>query len=196
MSNYPLRRLTPDQVKKVLSQRAVFVYVEKATGVPWQAVAAVWCRESLSVAPPKTPGGPFQFDPAPTRQKLIWLLSTYTNLPNKDIINMADKGVDDFTVGALACAGWLRHKVTPRITPDVSDAVIKDAFWGYNGRAYGSAEKSPYVMNGWDEARMEMMLTGTIPDKDRPGHRIEIKPRPEKRPGAFCVYKQLQALPV
>lgn len=185
-------RLTKVQIDKVLEHKDLFQKVEAATNVPWQAVAALWTRESFSVASPKTPGGPFQFDPVPPDARLRFLLDRYTNLGVPEKLDLVARGVDEFKSAAYFAACHGRDRANPVITPDVSDEDIKDFFWGYNGKAYGAANKSPYVMNGFDTAHDGMVLTGTIPDKNHPGKRIRIKPRPERRPGAFTVYKQLK----
>lgn len=191
-------QLNASQVAKIKSQLPVFKTVEDATGVPWEMVAACWFRESLSVTPPKTPGGPFQFDPAPSESTIRMLLENYcvkeVTQELKD--HIVEAGVNVFESAALLCACWLRHKVKPVITPDAPDDVVKDAFWGYNGRAYGSADKSPYVMNGYSSRHMGpdgrgMVLRGSIPDGH--GGRRQIVTT-DGRPGAFTVYKQLKAL--
>lgn len=186
-----LLKLSDAQLERIRQVKHVFEKVEKLTRVPWQAIAAVWYRESFSVTPPKTPGGPFQFDPVLQPATIRNLLKFFTHLPAHEIEHYARKGVNDFETGALCAACWLRLKTKPIITPTVSDDVIKDALYGYNGRAYGSANNSPYVMNGFDEKHMDMMLRGTIPDGKGGRKRIEII---DKRPGAFTVYKQLKML--
>jgi hypothetical protein len=187
----PTLKLTDKQIARIRQVKHVFEKAEKITGVPWEAVAAVWYRESFSVTPPKTPGGPFQFDPIPNRDVLLGLLLKFTHLKPSEIKAYLDKGVNDFEAGAVFAACWLRLKTKPVITPDVSDDVIKDAFYGYNGRAYGSADRSPYVMNGFDEKHKDMVLRGTIPDGKGGRKRVEIV---DKRPGAFTIYKQLKSL--
>lgn len=189
----PLPRLSEAQIERIRQVKPVFEKVEKLTGVPWQAVAAVWYRESFSVTSPRTPGGPFQFDPVLQPVTIRNLLNFFTKLPELEIQHYARKGVNDFETGALCAACWLRLKTKPVITPHVSDEVIKDAFYGYNGRAYSSIDKSPYVMNGFDEQHLNMMLRGTIPDGQGDRKRVEIV---DKRPGAFTVYKQLKALDI
>jgi hypothetical protein len=184
-------KLSGWQMDHIRQVKHVFEKVEALTGVPWQAVAAVWYRESFSVTPPKTLGGPFQFDPILEPAIICNLLKFFTKLSELEIQHYARKGVNDFETGALCAACWLRLKTKPVITPNVSDEVIKDAFYGYNGRAYGSADKSPYVMNGLDEKHLNMVLRGTIPDGKGGRKRIEIV---DKRPGAFTVYTQLKAL--
>lgn len=189
MSQLP--RLSDRQIERIRQVKHVFEKVKRLTGVPWQAVAAVWYRESFSVTPPKTPGGPFQFDPVLQPETISNLLKFFTRLSSSEIDQYARKGINDFETGALCAACWLRLKTKPVITPDASDEVIKDAFYGYNGRAYGGADKSPYVMNGFDENYKDMVLRGTIPDGKGGRKRIEFI---DKRPGAFTVYKQLKAL--
>lgn len=188
----PLPRLTERQLGRIREIKHVFEKVEKLTGVPWQATASLWYRESFSVTPPKTPGGPFQFDPVLGQESIKLLLRRFTRLSEAQIGEYASKGVNDFQTGALCAACWLRLKTGPVITPNVSDAVIKDAFYGYNGRAYGSADRSPYVMNGFDESHRDMILRGSIPDGKGGRKRVAII---DQRPGAFTVYKQLKALP-
>lgn len=188
----PLRRLTLDQVKHVLKQKSVFERVEQVTGVPWQAVAAVWYRESFSVAPPKRVGGQFQFDPPPQRTTLRKLLQRFTKMNAWEIETTLDKGINDFPSAAIFAACWLRLKAKAVITPQASDEDVKDALYGYNGKKYGNVEKSPYVMNGWDEPRMTMHLRGTVPDIHHPGQKIWVDIEDE-RPGAFCVYQQLRS---
>lgn len=182
-------KLLEAQIEHIRHVKPVFENAERLTGVPWEAVAAVWYRESFSVTPPKTPGGPFQFDPVLSSATIRQLLRRFTKLPTQAIEQYATKGVNDFETGALCAACWLRLKVKPVITPDVSDSVIQEAFYGYNGRAYGSAENSPYVMNGLDEQHLNMRLRGSIPDGK--GGRIHIS-KIDKRPGAFTVYRQLK----
>jgi hypothetical protein len=187
----PTLRLTDRQIDRIRQVKHVFEKAQNLTGVPWQAIAAVWYRESFSVTPPKTPGGPFQFDPVlnPVTQRT--LLKRFTQLSDAEIERYVNKGCNDFEAGALYAACWLRLKTKPVITPDVSDDVIKDAFYGYNGRAYGSADRSPYVMSGFDDKHTDMVLRGTIPDGKGGRKRVEIV---DKRPGAFTVYKQLKSL--
>lgn len=187
----PILGLTDRQIDRIRQVKPVFEKVEKITGVPWEAVAAIWYRESFSVTPPKTQGGPFQFDPIPDKTTLLALLLRFTNLKGKAIDQYVQKGINDFEAGALFAACWLRLKTKLIVTPDVSDEIIKDAFYGYNGRAYGSADRSPYVINGLDPEHSNMVLRGTIPDGQGGRKRVEIV---DKRPGAFTVYKQLKSL--
>lgn len=181
--------LKSEEVKKIQSVKPIFLDVQKATGVPWQAVAAVWYRESFSVASPKTLGGPFQFDPPLPKAHIASILRRFSKLTSTEIEKFAVRGVDDFETGAYCCAAWLRLKCKPVITPGSPDEVIADAFFGYNGRAYASYSKSPYVMNNYDEEHKNMRLKGSIPDGKGGRTWVNII---DKRPGALTIYKFLK----
>lgn len=186
-----MKQLNQKQLERIKAVLPALKYAEKATGVPWEAVAAVWTRESFSVAPPKTPGGQMQFDPEPSKKSLMTLLNTYTNLPTSEKEDLVKRGVYDFKAALIFAACWLRHKCKPVINRHSSDHDIQDAFWGYNGRAYGSADKSPYVMNGYDAEHMDMRVIGSVPDGKGGRKRIN---NVDGNPGAFVVYKQLRGL--
>jgi hypothetical protein len=185
----PVLGLSRAQLRRICQHRPLFLNIQALTGVPWEAVAAVWYRESFSVTPPATPGGPFQFDPVPPDRTLRRLLKRFTSLGDGEIERYVARGVNDFEAAALFAACWLRLKVGPVLNAQASDALIQEAFYGYNGRAYGSAQKSPYVMNGYSQAHTGMVLKGTIPDGR--GGRRTIR-TVDRRPGAFTVYKQLK----
>lgn len=185
------KRLTKSQLDHLRAQKPTFEAVEQATGVPWEAMAAIWYRETNSVAVPKNRvGGPFQFDPPPPDNRILFLLDHYSTLSRDEKLEVVAKGVDDFHSAAYISACHGRHHCNPKITPNASDADIKDFFWGYNGKKYGGVDHSPYVMNGYDTAHDGMILSGTVRDKN--GNQVRIKPRPEAKPGAFIVYKQLK----
>lgn len=178
--------------------RALFPHLQKvedATGVPKEAVAAILFREnSGNTTNPKRKGGPFQFDPPPSDQSLRMLLERYSSLPAEEINAIIADGVNKFESGSYLCACFLRHKCSPKITPDSPDAHILDMFWGYNGRAKyqkGDPKNSFYVYNGFDNEHDGLMIRGTVPDVKNPKIRIRIT-RKETRPGAFVVYKQLK----
>ena len=188
-------QLTPSQVKKVAEGpvHQTFLRTEEITGVPWQAIAAIFYRESFSVATPKTPGGSFQFDPPPSKKIMEELLNEFTHLDQKAKDAIVSKGVNDFVSAAILAACWLRHSTKFVINTKSTDAEIKDALWAYNGRKYGSADKSPYVMSGYSDEHLNMVIKGTIPDANHPGLRIHIE-TVDRRPGAFVVYRQLKNL--
>lgn len=171
----------------------MFEYVQLVTGVPWEALAAVWYRESYSVALPKRPGGCFQFDP-PTRT-LEWkaeMLRRFTiGLTEKQREKLIATFGKDFTGDAIWAACVMRNNCKPVITPRASDAVVKDALYGYNGRAYGGVDRSPYVMNGFDAAHDDMRVKGTVRRADGSNEWVDVV---DQKCGAFVVYKQLKAL--
>jgi hypothetical protein len=188
----PYKGLNDTQIKKIQSVYLTLRKIQDITGVPWQAMAGIWFRESFSVAPPKEAGGPWQFDPIPATNYQRWLLDRFTKLSEVEKDLIINKGVNDFFAGGVLAACFFRTKTVPVVSIHSPDEVIKDAIWGYNGKAYGSADNSPYVMNGWDESKWLMEIRGTINGKS-------IK-RPDgtwpkdARPGAFVIYKQLLSL--
>ncbi len=186
-------RLAPAQLKRCRDYQGHFEKVEASTGVPWEAIAGIWYRESFSVTPPATPGGPFQFDPVPEMHHLFDLLNKYSNLSFEDKKILVSKGVNDFYAASFFAACHGRDHCNPVITPDCSDEAILDFFWGYNGKAkyQGSPRGSFYVYNGYDNAHTGLLIIGSIPDKTSPTGRKRIKTK-DRRPGAFVVYKQLK----
>jgi hypothetical protein len=193
-----MMRLSAKEIEKFKAVKPTFVRAQEITQVPWQAIAAVWYRESFSITPPKTPGGSFQFDPVPPNEFLRSLLDRFTTLSDAQKKVIVAAGVYRFEAAAILAACFLRHKTGPKITVDASDEFVRDAFWGYNGRSYGSAENSPYVMNFYDAnycgpSGQGMIVRGTIPDGK--GGRIHIH-GPSKQLGAFTVYKQLKKLEI
>jgi len=187
----PLKGLSDFQIKRIQGVYPILKRIQGYTQVPWQVLAAIWYRESFSVTPPKTPGGPWQFDPVPPLSKLTYYLNKYTTLSPDQKKQYTVKGINDFEAGGVFAACHLQSKVGGRLSLDAPDELVKDALWGYNGRAYGSADKSPYVMNGFDEAHYPMRLRGTIPDGRGGRKRVDIE---DRRPGAFTIYKQLKQL--
>ncbi|MCE3235557.1 MAG: hypothetical protein K0Q50_1737 [Vampirovibrio sp.] len=200
----PVLKLTPQELETILDEKVLLKYVEFLTGVPWRVMAAIWFREySLQKSPKKNSkkgiyGGVFQFDPERSQHELRNWLLTYTKLKGDEqaIQYYLDKGVQDFEACAIFAACLFRSKVKEIITPQVSDEVIKQAFFGYNGKGYGTVDRSPYVMNGYDAMHMGpegkgLILRGTRRDPSS-GRVIKVPPTPDKRPGAFVVYKILE----
>lgn len=185
------KALNDAQLQHVKANMATLMAIQTVTDVPWEAMAGIWFRESFSVAPPATVGGPWQFDPPPNDWKVQGLLDRFTKLSVTDRHTIAQKGINDFYAGGVIAACFLRTKTGPVIHPGVADEVIKDAMWGYNAKVYGSADHSPYVMNGYDAKHFPMKLTGSIPDGHGGRKHIEIL---DKRPGAFTVYRQLKEI--
>lgn len=163
----------------------MFVHVQELTGVPWQLLAGIWTRESFSVAPPKTPGGPMQFDPPLSQSEILHLIQKYTKLSLDESKVYTKKGINDFDTAILCAACFLLEKMGRFIK---TEADIKIAAWRYNGIVGADPTHSPYVYNGYDKDHNGMRLIGTIPDGKGGRKKIDIV---DHRPGAFTVYTQL-----
>lgn len=188
-----LKRLNKAQIEKIRSVRMHFRRAQELTGVPWRAIATLWYRETFSVAPPTNrQGGQFQFDPPPSKSTLIGYLAKYIlpgKLTGEEKAELLKRGIEHFPTAAIFAACHLRHKAHAVLTPDAKEDEIKDAFYGYNGRAYGSADKSPYVMNYADFDHYEMRVRGTVRDQNGNNMRVD---NINKQIGALVVYRQLQ----
>lgn len=188
-------RLKPLQLIKLREKQPHFEKVEGHTGVPWEAIAAIWYRESFSVTNPKTLGGPFQFDPPPSPARLKAYLDKYTKLGEETKKDLVALGINNFYSAAYFAACHAREHCSYTITPDAKDEAILDLFWGYNGKKFGAPQKSFYVYNGFDDQH-HFKIQGTLPDGK--GGRKRIRDEhgnpgvPDLRPGAFIVYKQLK----
>jgi hypothetical protein len=182
-------RLGADQLRHVALNRTVLEKAAEASSIDWEVLAGVWYRESFSVSPPRTPGGCFQFDPPPDEPYIRWMLGKFTSLPRTEAEDIAAAGVNAFADGAYIAAAFLRMKTG--LKKGDTDENVKNTFWSYNGRFYGSADASPYVMNGYDAAHLHMKIQGTLPPLKEGGPRRKIE-TVDMRPGAFVVYKQLK----
>jgi hypothetical protein len=121
-------------------------------------------------------------DPPPGDERLQEILARF-NLPFHRV-------EEDFFTAAVIAANHLQGKVMGRLHPDTVDEVlIKDAFWGYNGRAYGAADDSPYVSN--DPPVRVLRVRGSVIGPD--GQRIFID-RPFAKHGAIFIYRELLEL--
>lgn len=182
----PLKQLNSKQIEAVQKQYPIFKRVQAATCVPWYMIASVWMRETGQVVFSGNNGGPFQFDPPPSAEKQRKWYDEYSSLPKAEVERYIKLGVKDFEAAAFLCGVFLQWKVGGELNMDASDELVKEAFWRYNGAAYGSADKSPYVMSYYDQAHSNLRIVGTI----------EGKPvnKPDANPGAFVTYKQLRLL--
>jgi len=187
----PFQGLSKEDLDKIKRAYPLLRQMQNITNVPWQAIAGYWYREGMYLMPPKTPGGPWQFDPVPSRGTLKGLLDRFTKLQEAEKNAILDQGVNDFFAGGILAACFFRTKTPGVIHPDCPDETIKDALWGYNGKSYGSADHSSYVMNGFDEAHFPMHFMGTEPDGKDGRKKVSFL---DHRPGAFTVYKQLKAM--
>jgi hypothetical protein len=183
----PSISLTKGQLTYLVGLKHMFVSAQDLTGVPWQLLAGIWTRESFSVVPPHTPGGPMQFDPPLSQSEILHLLQKYTKLSLSDSQAISKKGVNDFPTAVLCTACFLLEKMGK---PIKTDADVQIAAWRYNGTAGHDPTCSPYVYNGFDKDHNGMHLVGTIPDGHGGRKKIDII---DHRPGAFTVYMQLIA---
>lgn len=159
-------QLSERHLTKVLENYESYKQASDAAGIPWQMLAAVHHRESGLSTKSRPHGGPFQFDPP------------------------LNKGEEDFTVGAFHAARFIQGKSHNRLSVDTKDEhIIKDAFWGYNGRAYGSHDNSPYVMNKFDSEHQDMRIRGSLINAQGERVRIDVA---DKRMGAYTFYSELQ----
>jgi hypothetical protein len=168
-------RLTAQQLSKF--KNPVYKRVEAFTKVPAEIIFAIHYRErGLQVGVSNI----MQFDPRPSKSQVKDLYQKYSTLAPAQIDKYTNAGLDDFEAAAILAGCFIRHKGCKWATDD----QVKDAFWAYNGRFYGSSDKSPYVMNGFDAKHENMVIHGTIEGKP-----IHIT---DKNAGAFVVYKQLK----
>lgn len=180
----PVLTVHPTFKTRIQAEYPILKRVEERTGVPWQMLAAIWLRESSCQKNLTTLGGPFQFDPVPNYNQLRDLLKDYSKVPLSDVEALVYRGVNDFEAAATFAACFIKKKMYPEaIYPGMSDEVAKEALWCYNGKAYGSADRSPYVMNGYDADHRDMKVRGTIN-----GKWVESV---DTNPGAFVVYSLL-----
>jgi hypothetical protein len=182
----PSIKLDKNQLYYIYQFKHVFNKASGLTNVPWQLLAGIWTRESFSVASPKTPGGPMQFDPPLSFSQITSLLHKYTNLTTIDIEKYARKGANDFPIAVICAACFLLEKMNGK--PIRTDADIMTAAWRYNGAVGHNPTNSPYVYNGFDAEHNGMRLIGTIPDGHGGRKKVDIV---DHRPGAFTVYTQL-----
>lgn len=113
---------------------------------------------------------------------------------------------DDFFTACVVAAHELKGKI--RMAPDNGYKHIKDAIWGYNGRAWWhtpsgasdqtkmEADFSSYVMNDpLNHRTLYLVPPGKTVSQDGPdGKPITIfGPKFDTRPGAWIVYQELLA---
>lgn len=168
----------------------------ETTNVPPHFLAALHFREhSFKITSPG-PGGPMQFDPPLSKNRIRQLLSDYTSLPQDVVDKLVEKGQNNFYI-ALVLAGCfvqakLKYDNKPFLRKQMratsNQTLIMRAFELYNGTAYGSAWNSPYVVNMLDDYHQNMRIRGTYLDKNGVRRRVNVI---DKRPGAFTVFRFL-----
>lgn len=187
----PKKFLSSSELRHIAIEKPVLMRAQTLVSVPWQAMAAIWYRESFSLST-TLPGGPFQFDPPdPPSSVLQSLLTRFSKATPAEVQQIISRGVKHFDSACILAACHLRKGAKYNLSTNHSDAAMKDAFLGYNGRAYSSPDQSPYVMNNFDDAHKNMRIRGTIV---LPGGTRKWVDTIDLNPGAFTIYKQLISL--
>ena len=184
--------------------------VQMVVGIPWEVLAAIHYRESefaCKMSGGEAICGPYAFDVGNASnserenlegyvERCVKAVCAQYNLPYQTLNN-------DFRLASVVAANEFKTKMRGDAVRDgrLTDEVVADAFWGYNGRSkYHTADGnpnpnlstylfSPYVSN--DPKRgVVLRLRGTIPDGK--GGRTHIDTTDE-RPGAMIIYRELIA---
>lgn len=173
-------------------------YAAIETNVPPHFLAALHYREHSFGTSSPGPGGPMQFDPPLSDKRIRQLLNDYTSLPDDLVDKFVLKGQNNLFV-ALVLAGCfvqakLRYDNKPFLKKEMRSSTDQDlimrAFELYNGTAYGSAWKSPYVVNMLDNEHQNMRIIGTYIDKNGIRRSVNVI---DQRPGAYTVFKFLDS---
>jgi len=180
-----LLKLSNKEVQRAFGLKPVYFKAQSLTGVPWQLLAAIHYRERSQST---TASNPYQFDKvltdtSSTRRRFLY--SKYSTLTQTQTNEYIAAGINSFEAATVLAACFVKDKRANLHYPsDFTDETIKLLLWAYNGRAYGGPDRSPYVMNGYDENHRDMIIQGTVDGKP-------IPPTIDRRPGAFVVYRQL-----
>lgn len=170
----------PILAKWVQSERELKAIYE-ITKVPPEFLFAVWLRESLSFTSPG-PGGAFQFDPPRPITYVAAVLKHWG-------LHLAPRALEDcWFTAALVAADFLQQKVDSKIGGYATSwEILSDAAWGYNGRAYGAATRSPYVSN--DPKRgVQLRIVGSIINANGLRQNVNFL---DQRPGVMPFYREM-----
>lgn len=139
-------KISADILAKMNTNKEAYFKAAEKYKIPWQMLAAVHYAESgsdpgldMQAGNPVGTSGP-QVDDSYTIYGVPRTLEASAEHAAHEMIDKVDSGT----------TGKKLNIKNP------SDAAVKDAFYGKNGRAYGSANNSPYVMNYFDEAHANM----------------------------------------
>ncbi len=162
--NFPREYVSEQEENDMVQNCPVYTSSAAKYGIPWQTLAAIHFRE----------GG---FNP---NGSVISGRPIGTEEPDQG--NMKFSSLQE---SADKAAEVLIGKNGGVVSENPTDDIVKDAFFGYNGRArcYGSPDGSPYVMNMYDATHMNMAII----TQDNGGcDGIDT------RAGAFLIYKILK----
>jgi hypothetical protein len=160
--------ISPDIMSRIRQNQSTYEEAGKQANVPWQLMAAIHFREhnNDNSAPPNGQGP--------------WQLKSLYDSARGTGDQATLQRIQDFRESSFLAAKVIQEKSGNKLTYDTTDdTTIKDAAWGYNGRAYGSADRSPYVMNNFDENHKNMPII------TRDGGGVDGN---DTRNGAFTVY--------
>lgn len=181
--------LTDKQRRAVEKYAPVYLEAERATGVPAALLAGIHYRETSLADNAGRVGGIMQFDP-PLSPASVRYFGQRFGIPD-----LTDPETDPRT--AIICAaGFLQLKREraglPLLTPGAALEACADAAWRYNGTAYGSSMKSPYVAND-PQNGVSLWIRGTVPDANNPALRVRID-HIDKRPGVLAIMAEAAPL--
>ncbi len=179
--------LKSSQLQRVQQFLPLYLEGQRRIGVPWALLAAIHYRESDLQGSAERVGGPMQFAPPLSGDLVRRFGAKY------GIADLGDPETDARTA-ILCAAAFLQGKAAQLakvLKPDSAEAEIADVAFSYNGRGYGTWQRSPYVSND-PQNGVQMRITGTVPDKNNPSIRVRID-RPDTRPGVLAIIRELRA---
>jgi hypothetical protein len=185
-------------VKNYKKNYKLYKKAAEITEVPPHFLAALHYRESAFKMSSPGPGGPLQFDPPLTQKRIQQLLKDYTALNTKSIIVFTHKGQDNLFVALVLAGCFIQAKLKydgknflkKEMKPATHQGLLMRAFELYNGTAYGSCWKSPYVVNMLDKNHRDMRIRGTVIDRYGIRRKVDII---DRRPGAYTVFNFLDS---
>jgi len=177
--------LSSTQLARVQQFLPLYLEGQRRIGVPWALLAAIHYRESNLQDSAERAGGPMQFDPPLSGDLVRRFGAKY------GISDLGDPETDARTA-ILCAAAFLQGKAAQLakvLKPDSSITDIADVAFSYNGRGYGTWQRSPYVSND-PQNGVQMRITGSVPDSNNPSIRVRID-RPDTRPGVLAIIREL-----
>lgn len=190
--------MIPQSIKDYIikNYKINYEYYQQAsaiTNINPYVFAAIHYREHSMGLNYSGPGGPLQFDPPLSDKQVKNLLLTYTTIQEPD--KYTAKAQNDNLMAIVLCGCFLQNKLhfahLPLLNLKADNILTAKAFELYNGTAYGSPDKSPYVSNMLDEKHMNMIIRGTYLDKFGKRQKVQVV---DRRPGAMTVYLLLKDL--
>ena len=132
--------VNPGLPSGVTDLKTTYQLIANEENIPWQVLAAIHYRECNNNSNRSLLNG-----------------GTFCNNANGTRCSACDNGAT--LENDMRCAARLfKEKANKSSIAEDDYDIIKDAFWGYNGRAYGSADASPYVANNFDSNHMNLRI--------------------------------------